>query len=106
MEPKPITITPEVYISHTHHFLIRIDQEIVGYCHDEKTAMTIVNSIASAEVKNNEKEHVKVFRRDLRNGKEIQICVQSLGNIWNGSVKKACVVDFVPIALTLYTGKE
>lgn len=102
MELKPISITHEVKISHAHHFLVRIDQTIVGYCEDEKTAMSIVNSIAATEVKNNEKDNIKVFRRDLRDGREVQICTQVLGSVWNGSVRKACVIDYIPIALASY----
>ena len=97
-QKKSITITPDVKVTFDLAYLIRRNGEIVGHCDDLQTALSILNRIAINEVKARDVKGAKVFRRDLKDGKEIQICVQSVG-LWNGSVKKELILDTLPVPI-------
>ena len=99
---KEITLTPEVFLSFTYNYLIRVDGEIVGYADDEKNAMMILNSMVSDKIKKYEKPSIMVSRKDLKEGKEVQIYSQSLGKLWNGTARKISTIDFVPVAKASY----
>lgn len=95
---KCITISDGVKISFNLCYLIRENNQIIGYCDDLSTAIAILNRIAANEIKKREKKSVKVFRRDLKDGTEVQICTQSVG-LWNGAVKKELIIDTIPVPI-------
>jgi hypothetical protein len=101
-EPKKhITITDRLKVSFDHCYLIRQNGEMIGYCDDHSTALSILNRMASAEIKKREKPKVKVFRRELKDGLEIQICTQAMG-LWNGKIVKDLVLTALPIPHGVY----
>jgi hypothetical protein len=96
MEDK-IQITSNVFTTSDIKYLIRIDNEEFAFANDEKTALSIINSLAISEVKKLSGPNVKVFRQDLQNGKEIKICTQSLGVLMNGRVVRNILIDVIPV---------
>lgn len=98
---KNITITDRLKVSFDHCYLVKQNGELVGYCDDHQTALSILNRIANAEVKKREKPKVKVFRRELKDGMEIQICTQTVG-LWNGKIVKDLVLTAFPIPYGVY----
>jgi hypothetical protein len=92
-----IKITPDVFTASIIKYLVRIDKQEFAFADDEKTALAIINSLANAEVKKLANPGVKVFRRDLNDGKEVQICTQSLGVLMNGRVSRNTVIDLIPV---------
>jgi hypothetical protein len=97
--PSAITITDAVKVTFNLRYLIvrgGATGEIMGYCDDHTTAVNILNRIANIEIKKRDKKGVRVFRRDLKEGNEVQVCTQATG-LWNGGVKKEVILDIVPV---------
>jgi hypothetical protein len=100
--PPAITITDAVKVTFNLRYLIvrgatsTSPGEIMGYADDHTTATNILNRIANIEIKKREKKGVRVFRRDLNGGDEVQVSTQVTG-LWNGSVKKEVILDIVPV---------
>lgn len=94
-----IRVTDKVFVvSEPSKFLIRIDGEVFAYASERRTAMDIIDSIAADTVKKQEGPSVKVFRRELKEGLEVQIYVQSLGFVYNGSPRRVATLDIVPVS--------
>ena len=92
-----IKITPDVFTASIIKYLVRIDKQEFAFADDEKTAMAIINSLANSEVKKLTSPSVKVFRRDLNDGKEVHICTQALGVLVNGRVSKNMIIDLIAV---------
>jgi len=94
-----ISLTPDVSMSFDLKYLIRKNGNIVGYLDTLEAALKVVNVIAASEVKRLEGKNKKVFRRDLKEGREVHICVQSLGTIYNSKLNKNSVIDILPVGV-------
>lgn len=101
-----IKITSDVFTVSVIKYLIRIDKEEFAFADDEKSALAIINSLANAEVKKLANPAVKVFRRDLHDGKEVQICTQTLGVVMNGRVSRNTVIDVIAVPKVFITMAE
>jgi len=97
MSIENITITPEVSMDRKILYLVRIDKEEMAFVESEREAQLVVDSIAAAESKRLESKWVKVFRQDLEDGQKVVLSTQSLGYAINGSINKACTIDYIPV---------
>lgn len=98
-----VKITSDVYTASIIKYLIRIDKEEFAFADDEKSALAIINSLANDEVKKLTNDSVRVFRRDLQDGKEVQVCTQAIGILMNGRVTKHTIIDVIPVPKVFIT---
>lgn len=98
-----LPIAPNVFSTSEAKYLIRIDKEEFAYADDEKSALSIINSLAIAEIKKLANTTTKVFRQDLHDGKEVRICTQALGYLVNGRITKNTVIDLVCIPKVVFS---
>lgn len=98
-----VKITSDVYTASIIKYLIRIDKEEFAFADDEKSALAIINSLANDEVKKLTNDSVRVFRRDLQDGKEVQVCTQAIGILMNGRVIKHTIIDVIPVPKVFIT---
>jgi hypothetical protein len=95
---KFITVTDDVGITFTLRYLIRENSEVIGYCDTLNEAINVLNRIAGIKVRERDKKGVKVFRRDLKDGKEVHVCTQQTG-LWNGNVRKELILDTISVPI-------
>jgi hypothetical protein len=99
-------ITTEVYMTPEVSFLIRIDADFFGFADTEKDAIAIVNSLAIHEVKRFEKPGMKVFRRDIDEGREVQIYTQSVGLLYNSKPSKEMIIKIFKVPKSIFVRPE
>lgn len=79
------------------HYLVRYDREPYGLFGDEKDAIAAINSIADAEEKVIQKPNIEIFRRSLRDGKEIHVLTKTKGILYDSSLTTIFVLDVIPV---------
>lgn len=99
-------VTMDVFTTEEFLYLIREDKREFAFANDEKTAMAIINSLANAEVKKISNPTIKVFREDLKDGKEIKVRTQTLGILVNGRVCRHVTYDIIPVPRIFITLPE
>lgn len=101
--PDAIKITPNVWTCSELLYLIRIDGETFAFANDEETGLEIIKSVCTSEVKRWEKPSYRnVFQRVLDDGRHVEICTQSLGNLVNGPVKTREVLTLTAVPKGMY----
>ena len=103
MTTTSIKITNEVFIAPKLSYMIRINKEFFGWVSDEKIAIEIVKKLADSEIKKLTHPAVKVFRQDLKEGREVKLSTQAIGYLYNGRVMKAVVFDIVEVPQAILT---
>lgn len=79
-------------------YLIRYDNQPFCLVDTEESAIFAIDSIASAEERNfAQKPNVDIFRRNLQNGKEVQILTKTKGLIYDSALTLALTLDFIPV---------
>lgn len=103
LSPDAIKITPNVWTCSDLVYLVQIDGEVFAFSDDEETGLEIIKSVCTSEVKRWEKPGYRnVFQRVLEDGKHVEICTQSIGNIVNGPVKTREVMTLTPVPKGVY----
>lgn len=103
MEKKDL-VTPEICSTFDDIYLIRINEEIIGFVNNETIAIPIINSIAATEIDRLQRPTLKILRQDFQGGKEVHICTQSLGKMWNGKIKRVLTIDMISTPKIKYNG--
>ena len=106
-KPEQVTvITDEVSTLLDCIHLIRINGAIIGFVNDESAAIPIINTLAETEIKRLQRPGLKILRQNFAEGKEVHICTQSLGTMWNGKLKKTVIIDMGSAPKLKYTGPQ
>lgn len=93
-----ITITDSVDVTFDHKYLIVQNDAVIGYAENSTQALNVLNTLSNNEIRKlNEKKNVKIFRRDVKDGTEIHVCLQTIGLIWNSKLKKVHVFTTLPV---------
>ena len=92
----------EVVITEDKRYLLRIDGEIICIIDDEIDAIKAVNSIATAEEKKRATPKRTIFRRTIRDGREIEIYSQPMRIMFTAMVKEM-TIDLLPVTLLVFT---
>lgn len=99
----PTTLTPELALDENSKlFLIRNNLEELLFVKSIEDAIVAIDSIADHEQKRLTKElgeRTRVFRQDFDDGKRVIISVQQKGYIYDGSIEKKLVLDYVQVSL-------
>jgi len=90
-------LTPELLMSEEMLYLIRVDGVELAFVNSEHIAKLAIDSLAASEVNKLENDTTKVYRRDQKDGKKINISTQSVGVILNGKVTTVKRIDYIPI---------
>ena len=103
MATDSIKITKDITLDAMFLYLIRIDRQEAVLAIDENDAKLIVNSIATREIENMQKElNVKIFRQDLDDGRKVIISKQYVGYLYNSRVHKAMIIETVPVSVAKF----
>lgn len=84
------------------YLIMRNGSQIIGYVDTYSKGIQIIKHLGDEEMKKLEKPSLKVMKQDFDDGKEIQICTQSLGKYWDGRIKKVTLFSIVPVSKTQY----
>lgn len=108
MKFNPIVkLTPEVEAGSFILYLIRIDEEVVGYTGSEDRAKAIVDSFAAHEAEKMSDEWTKVVREDIEGGKKVILSSQALGRLYNSNILPSMKIDLIAIpSLTISKGRH
>jgi hypothetical protein len=102
-----IPVTPQVSMTSLRNYLIRIDKEEFGLVQTLEDAILVVDSLATHEVRQQQqKPGVRVFRRDIDNGKSVSVYTQAQGLLVNGAMVKTMLVDVIPVTYAILTTKD
>jgi len=97
--PGMTRLTPQVYLDDTLScYLIRIDGDVVTVHDEESSAIAIADSLAVDEILKLEQPNVKVLRRDIEGGKNVQIFTQTRGYLGNGAPVRVMTIDIVVVS--------
>ncbi len=101
-------ITPEIKLSNSSIFLIRINREETTFVYSEDEAKLVIDSMAAHEQQRLEDDiWTKVYRRDVNDGKKAIISTQKLGYLSDGNVVDVVILDFVQVTgCTLIKGRH
>lgn len=92
-----VKITPEVRSDDRIMFLIRVNKEELAFVDTEREAILVIDSLAASETVRMTDDWTKVYREDLRGGREVVLSTQSLGRVINGSIVHAETIDCIPV---------
>jgi hypothetical protein len=98
LDPSPVNIAKGVNVLPEHLYLVRNNGEVVGYVEDEAKGILIIGSLATLEMKKAERSSLKILKQEFNGGKEVHVCTQSLGRMWDGRLKKVAMIDIIPVA--------
>lgn len=98
MQNDSQSLTPEVIVTTSVLFLIRVDGQELALVDSEKSAKLAIDSICHAEIKRLEADkNLRTFRRDATDEKSITISTQALGTLVDGQVADYMKIDFIPV---------
>ena len=95
-----IKITPEVHMTETKYYLVRIDGEEAAFVHTLEDVRLVIDSLAASEVKRLESTgYTSVYRQDIDSGNKI---IVSTKGEWFGGIHPKVQIDFVPVGDKIY----
>ena len=90
-------------------YLVRLNERVVGTTDTEDSAIKVLASISVAEEKKLEQAGQSVFRKYLRDGKEIRVFTQTPNRIFGSTLSPKAVIDVIGVPsinyLSPYAGK-
>jgi hypothetical protein len=106
MADEKIKINSDVFTTSELKYLVRVDGKVFAFTDNEEDAVAIIASYATSEIKKLENPGVKVFSRELKDGKEVQIHTQNLGYVINGGLVKAHIIDMISVPRAVIVKKD
>ena len=100
-EPSRVNLSPEVYLDEEKLYLVRQDTNELFFVNTSHQAILAIDSIAHVEQTRLEKERgerTRVFRQDFEDGKRVVISTQDKGYLYDGSIVKEIVLDYVEVS--------
>ena len=88
-----IKVTSEVESTSQIMYVIRIDEELLGYNCSLESCVSIIDSIAARETSRLSNEWTKILREDLKGGQKVVLLKQDIGRIYNGSPVPIMTID-------------
>jgi hypothetical protein len=99
-------VTNEVFTTNEIKYLIKRNGVEYAFADELKIAISVVNSIANAEIKRLTTDKMHVFLRADRNDCRVQIYTQSIGIVLNGTVCKNTVYEIFPVKRIFYVHQD
>lgn len=79
-------------------YLVRLDGDPFCLVASENDAIKAIDSIAAAEEKRLQSDSVEVFRKKLKDGKEIHVCIRnSNGYFRSGGLSTQSTIDVISV---------
>jgi len=90
-------VTADTFLTSETKYLIKRNGVEYAFADEEKVAISIVNSLATDEVKKLTNDRTHVFLRADREDRRVQIYTQAIGIIMNSGITKNTIFEILPV---------